>query len=61
MEEIIDVRFGDDDAYSWKPLRMNKLLSGWEKINKDKHGQAYCNKRRKFYQFVLSVDGEVFK
>ena len=32
MEAIIYVRFGGDDTYSWKPLRMDKLLSGSEKI-----------------------------
>ena len=25
-EAIIGVRFGDDDAYSWKPVRADKLL-----------------------------------
>ena len=60
-EVIIGVKFGDAEADSWKPVRMDKLLEGWEKINKDKHGQACCNQRRIFYQFFLSVDGEVFK
>ena len=32
MEEIIDVRFGDDDAYSWRPVRMDRFLSSWEKL-----------------------------
>ena len=40
MEAIIDVRFGDADTDSLKPVRMDKLLAGWEKLNKDKHGQA---------------------
>ena len=45
MEAIIDVRFGDDDAYSWKPVRMDKLLSVWEKLKKDKHRMAFYDQR----------------
>ena len=40
MEEIIDVRFGDDDAYYYNTERMDKLLSGWKKLKKENHGQA---------------------
>ena len=61
MEAIIDVRFGDDDVYSWKPSILGKLLSGWEKLKKDKHGQVCYDQRRHFSPFVLSVDGRVFK
>ena len=61
MEAIIDVRFGDYDAYSWKPFRMDKLLSGWEKLKKDKHGQDCYYQRRDFLLFFLSVEEEVFK
>ena len=37
---IICVRFGDAGVETWKPVRMDKLLEGWEKTNKDKYGQA---------------------
>ena len=60
-EAIIDVRFWDNDTYSWKPVRIDKSLSGWEKLKKDKHGQACYNQRRHFYPFSFSVDGEVVK
>ena len=52
-EEIIDVRFGIDDAYSWKPVRMDKLLSVWEKLKKDKHRLAFYDQRRHVSPFVL--------
>ena len=38
LEEIIDIRFGDSDADSWKPARIDRLLVGWDKIKKDKYG-----------------------
>ena len=40
MEAIIDVKFGDDYAYSWKVVIMDKLLSGSENLKKEKHGKA---------------------
>ena len=60
-EVIIGVKFGDAEADSWKPVRMDKLLEGWEKINKDKHGQACYNQGGWFSLFVLSVDGMMGK
>ena len=48
MKTIIDVRFADDDTYSWNPVIMDNLLSGWEKLNKDKHGQACYYQGRNF-------------
>ena len=39
-EAIIDVRFGDSDAETWNPVRMDKLLADWDKTKKDKHAQA---------------------
>ena len=39
-EGIIDVRFVDADAETWKLVRMYKFLAGREKIKKYKHGQA---------------------
>ena len=50
-EAIIDIRFGDTDADSWKPFSMDKLLTGLEKLKKDKHGQACYNQRRNIYPF----------
>ena len=39
-EAIINVRFGDADAETWRSVRVEKFLAGWEKTNKDKHDQA---------------------
>ena len=60
-EEIIDVRFGDTDTETYKPVIMDNLLAGWEKNKKDKHGQAWYNQQRHFYPFFLSVDGMMGK
>ena len=40
---------------------MDKLLAGWDKIKKDKHGQAFYNQRKNISPFVLSVDGMMGK
>ena len=61
IEAIIDVRFGDDDAETWKPEARDDLLARWEKIKKDKHGQHYNNQGKHFSPFVLSVDGMMGK
>ena len=53
--------FGDADAETCKPVRMGKLLAGWEKTKKDKHGHACYDKRRNFSPLVLSVDGMMGK
>ena len=60
-EAIIDVRFGDADTETWEPYRMDKLLAGWEKTKKDKHGQACYDQQRHFSPFFLSVDGMMGK
>ena len=57
MEAIIDIRFGDADTDSCKPFIMDKLLEGWKKRKKYRHGKAYYEQRRHFYPFVISVDG----
>ena len=38
-ESIIDIRFVDADADTWKPEGIDKLLDWWEKTKRDKHGQ----------------------
>ena len=38
-EAIIDVRFGDDDADTWNPEGMYKLLDRWEKPIRKKMGK----------------------
>ena len=58
-EAIIDVRFGYADADSWKPVRMDKFLSGWEKLKKEEHGQSCYDQGRYFSPFVLSLNGMV--
>ena len=30
-EAIIGVSFGDADVETWKPVRMDKFLAGWDK------------------------------
>ena len=40
---------------------MDKLLEGWDKIKKDKHGQACYSQQRHVSPFSLSVDGMVGK
>ena len=40
---------------------MDKLLDGWEKIKKDKHGQDFYDQRKHFYLFVLLVDRMMVK
>ena len=47
-EAIIDVRFGYADAETWNPVIMDKLLAGYDKINKDKHGQTCYDQRKRF-------------
>ena len=61
IEAIIDVRFGDADAETWKPEGMDNLLARWEKIKKDKHGQHHQDKGKFFSPFVLLVDGMMGK
>ena len=53
-EATIYVRFEDADADSWKPVRMDELLAGWEKLNKDKHGQACYDQMSFFSIFPIS-------
>ena len=60
-EAIIDVRFRNADTDSRNPVIMDKLLAGWEKLKKYKHGQDCYNQRRHFSLFVLSVDGMMGK
>ena len=38
-DAIIDVRFGDADADTYKHKPMDKLVTRWEKEEKDKHGE----------------------
>ena len=33
-EVIVDARFGYSDAWTWKPVIMDKLLEGWDKPKK---------------------------
>ena len=51
-EETINVRFGDYDTETWKPVRVDKLLVGWEKTNNDKPGQACYDQIRNFITFT---------
>ena len=45
------------DADSRKPVRMDKLLVGWEKLNKDKYGQDCYDLRIIVSPFSLSFYG----
>ena len=53
---IIDIRFGDAEADTYKPEVMDKLLVQWKKIKKEKHGQNCYNQQKHFSPFVFSVD-----
>ena len=57
VEAIIDVKFGDADADSYKYEPMAALLARWETIKKDKHGKHCHDQQKQFSPFVLSVDG----
>ena len=60
-DAIIDVRFGDADADTYKHKPIDKLVTRREKEKKDKHGKNCHEPRRKFYLFFLSVDFMVDK
>ena len=53
---IIDIRFGDADADTYKNKPMDKPLDLWEKQKKDKHGN-HCHEQWFFSPFPLSVYG----
>ena len=58
MVEIIDVRFGDADMETWRPEEIDKLLTWWENIKQEKHGQ-YCFDQRIFFSVcTLSLWGD---
>ena len=59
-DAIIDVRFGDSDAETYRKETMDKLLDHWEKEKKDNYGK-HCHKQWKNSPFVLSVDGMIRK
>ena len=55
-EAIIGVSLSDAESESLKTEGMDKLLTQWGKLNKDKHGQ-HCHDRRKYFSLLaLSVD-----
>ena len=58
---IIDVRFGDAvaDTYKYEPL--GKLLVCWEKENKYKPVKHCHDQCRNFYPFPLSLDDKLRK
>ena len=49
-------RFGYAEAETWKPVIMDKLLVGWDKIKREKHGQACYDQRRHFSPSNFLVD-----
>ena len=55
-DAIIDVRFGDSDADTYRKEPMEKILARREKEKKDKNGNN-CHEKRIFPLFVLSLDG----
>ena len=59
-DAIVDIRFGDADAETWKTEGMDKLFPRWEVFNKDKHRKHFHNQQKK-YPFVLLVDGMMVK
>ena len=59
-EAIIDARFGDADADTWKPEVMDNLLDWWEKPTR-KSTKRTVMTNTFFSPFVLSVDGIIGK
>ena len=45
---IIDIKFDDADADTYKYEPMTALLDRWESIKKEKHGK-HCNNRQKHF------------
>ena len=60
-DAIIDVRFGDSDADTYRKEPMDKLPDRWEKEKKDKNGKHCHEQHKRFYPFVLLVDGMLGK
>ena len=54
---IICVRFGDADVDTWKTVRIDKLLAGWEKTKKEKYGQECYNQKEKILCFSFQCMG----
>ena len=59
-DAIIDVRFGDSDADTYRKEPMEKILARREKEKKDKNGNN-CHEKRISPLFVLSLDGMLEK
>ena len=57
VNAIIYVKLGvaDEDSYNYEPMAV--LLSPWEMIKKDKHGNQCHDQRKKNSSYFLSVDG----
>ena len=55
VNDIIDVKLGDADMYSYKYGPMAPLLARWETIKKDNNGNHCHDQRKKKSPFVLSV------
>ena len=59
--DIIDTRFGDAEADTYKHKPMDKILFHWNNQNKYKHSN-HCHEQRKYFSpFILSVDGMLRK
>ena len=59
--DIIDVRFGESEADTYRKEPMDKLLACWEKENKYKHSKHCHEQWKQFSPFSLSVDGMLRK
>ena len=47
VDEIVDVKLGDADAYTYRYKPMTLLLVRWEKINKYKQGKHWHDQQKK--------------
>ena len=55
----VKLRYTDADTYRFDP--MENILDCWEKMNKDKQGNHFHEKRKHFSLFVISVAGMIGK
>ena len=60
-EAIIDIRFLDSDVDAYKIEGMDKILTRWGEMNKDKH-RHHCHEQLKHcYPLFLLIDGMIGK
>ena len=56
---IIDVRFGDADAETYKTKEIDKIFPRWEQMKKYKYGQQCHDQQKLFSLSFLLLDGKM--